>query len=85
MVDYRGLSVVTNGDGYPIPNVSNVLDAISEGQHFAKLDLVPGYFGYWQIPVNPSHRHKTAFATNLGLYEFHRIPFGLKTDPQAFQ
>ena len=41
--------------------------------------------GYWQIPVNPAHRHKTAFATHLGLYEFFRMPFGLKTAPQTFQ
>ena len=41
--------------------------------------------GYWQIPVNPDHQHRTAFATHLGLYEFFRMPFGLKTAPQTFQ
>ena len=29
--------------------------------------------------------HKTAFATHLGLYEFLRMPYGLKTTPQTFQ
>ena len=29
--------------------------------------------------------HKTAFATHLGLYESLRMPYGLKTAPQAFQ
>ena len=46
VVDYRGLNTVTAGDGYPIPSVSNVLDALSGGKKFAKLDLANGY---WQV------------------------------------
>ena len=82
VVDYRGLNTVTAGDGYPIPSVSNVLDALSGGKKFAKLDLASGY---WQVLVNPDHVHKTTFATHLGLYEFLRMPYGLKTAPQTFQ
>ena len=82
VVDYRGLNAITSGDGYPIPSVSNILDALSGGKLFAKLDLASGY---WQVPVNPAHVHKTAFATHLGLYEFLRMPFGLKTAPHTFQ
>ena len=43
VVDYRGLNAVTSGDGYPIPSVANILDAISGGKYFAKLDLASGY------------------------------------------
>ena len=82
VVDYRGLNTVMAGDGYPIPSVSNVLDALSGGKKFAKLDLTSGY---WQVLVNPDHVHKTAFATDLGLYEFLRMPYGLKTALQTFQ
>ena len=82
VVDYRALNAITLGDRYPIPNVSNILDAISEGKIFAKLDLASGY---WQVPVNPKHREKTAFCTHLGLWENIRMPFGLKTAPQTFQ
>ena len=82
VVDYRGLNTVTSGDGYPIPSVSNVLDALSGGKTFAKLDLASGY---WQVLVNPDHVHKTAFATHLGLYEFTRMWYGLKTTPQTSQ
>ena len=69
------------GDGYPILSVSNVLDALSGRKKSAKLDLASGY---WQVLVNPDHVHKTAFATHLGLYEFLRMPDGLKTAPQTF-
>ena len=82
VVDYRRLNSVTLGDGYPIPSVSNILDALSGGKLFAKIDLASGY---WQVPVNPKHVHKTAFATHLGLFEFFRMPYGLKTAPQTFQ
>eukprot|EP00112_Aurelia_sp_Birch-Aquarium-sp1_P006609 Seg1725.9 transcript_id=Seg1725.9/GoldUCD/mRNA.D3Y31 product="Retrovirus-related Pol polyprotein from transposon 297" protein_id=Seg1725.9/GoldUCD/D3Y31 len=82
VVDYRGLNAVTLGDGYPIPNVSNILGDISEGKIFAKLDLASRY---WQVPVNPKHREKTAFCTHLGLWENLHMPFGLKTAPQTFQ
>ena len=46
VVDYRHLNAVTLGDGYPIPSVSNTLDALSGGKLFAKLDLASGY---WQV------------------------------------
>ena len=70
------------GDGYPIPSVSNILDALSGGKLFGKLDLATGY---WQVLVNPRHVHKTAFSTHLGLFEFLRMPYGFKTAPQTFQ
>ena len=83
-----GLCWITGGsilllpqDGYPIPSVSNVLDALSGGKTFAKLDLASGY---WQVSVNPDHVHKTAFATHLGLYGFTPMSYGLKTAPQTF-
>ena len=82
VVDYRGLNAVTSGDGYPIPSVSNILDALSGGKVFGKLDLASGY---WQVLMNPKHTHKTAFATHVGLYEFLRMPYGLKTAPHTFQ
>ena len=34
VVDYMGLNTVTAGDGYPIPSVSNVLDALNGGKNF---------------------------------------------------
>ena len=82
VVDYRRLNSATQGDGYPIPSISSVLDAVSQGKVFAKCDLVSGY---WQIPIRQSDQHKTAFYTHLGLYEFLRLPYGLKTAPNTFQ
>ena len=41
--------------------------------------------GYWQIVVDPEDRHKTAFMTRDGLFEFLVMPFGLTSAPATFQ
>ena len=69
VVDYRGLNSLTRGDGYPIPSIASVLDSISVGKVFGHCDLASGYR---QIPLSPQDRHKSAFCTHVGLYEFLR-------------
>lgn len=40
--------------------------------------------GYWQIPLEQDSKQYTAFLFDGHLYEFNRVPFGLKTASSGF-
>ena len=80
-VDYLRLNAVTKKDSYPLPNISQCLDALAGSVWFSCMDLNAGY---WQLAVAPEHREKTVFATSMGLYQFVKMPFGLVSAPSDF-
>ena len=81
-VDYRKLNEVTRKDAYPLPRIDDALDSLSHARWFSTLDLASGY---WQVEVESEDRHKTAFATRQGLFEFNVLGFGLCNAPSTFQ
>ena len=81
-VDYRRLNSVTDMDAYPLPRIEDILDSIGRAKFITTLYLAKGY---WQVPVSPGDRAKTAFVSPLGLYQFTTMPFGLCGAPSTFQ
>ena len=80
-IDFRALNKVTRFDAEPIPDVEVLFTKLKGKTIFSKLDLTKGY---WQIPMAPEDKEKTAFRTPLGLFQFKRMPFGLCTAPSTF-
>ena len=81
-VDYRRLNSVTKKDAYPLPNISDSLDALSGSRLFSVVDLVSGFH---QCELEESDREKTAFNTHQGLYQFKVLPFGISNSTGTFQ
>ena len=80
--DYRRLNDVTIRDSYPLPHIHDFTAKLAGSVIFSKVDLVKGYH---QIPMSETDIPKTAISTPFGLFEFLRMPFGLKNAAQAFQ
>ncbi len=80
--DYGPLNAITQIDKYPIPHLQDFSAHLFGCKIFSKIDLIRGYH---QIPMAKGDRHKTAIITPFGLYEYSRMPFGLKNAAQTFQ
>lgn len=80
--DFRKVNEITYFDSYPLPRISDCLDALSSARWFGCMDLNSGF---WQISMKESDKEKTAFSTSQGLYQFRVMPFGLCTAPSSFQ
>ncbi|KAK7877068.1 hypothetical protein WMY93_032223 [Mugilogobius chulae] len=80
--DFRRLNNATTNDRYPVPHIQDFSAHLAGAIVFSKVDLVRGYH---QVPVNAQDVPKTAVITPFGLFEFLRMPFGLKGAAQTFQ
>nr|GEV70986.1 reverse transcriptase domain-containing protein [Tanacetum cinerariifolium] len=81
-IDYRKLNEATRKDHFPLPFVDQMLERLTENQYYCFLD---GFFGYFQIPINPKDQEKTTFTCPYGTFAYRRMPFGLCNALCTFQ
>jgi len=72
--DYRRLNRMTLPDKYPVPHLRDFTHRLHGCNIFSTLDLERAYFN---IPMAPEDREKTALITPFGLFQFNVMPFGL--------
>ena len=81
VTDFRILNKVIIDDRFPVPAMEDIISSIGKKKYFSTIDLVKGYL---QIPLDEDSGPYTAFSTDIGHYQYTRLPFGLKTAPITF-
>jgi len=76
--DYRALNKLTVKNRYSLPRMDQLFDEPSKAKVFSLVDLTSGY---WQVRIPEEDRHKTAFRTHIGHFEFKVLCFGLTNAP----
>ena len=82
-IDYsQTVNKFTLLDGYPLPRMQDIVQKVSLYNVYSTLDLKSAYH---QVELPEESRTYTAFEADGKLYQFRRLPFGLKNAVPCFQ
>nr|GEW82338.1 reverse transcriptase domain-containing protein [Tanacetum cinerariifolium] len=81
-INYRKLNEATRKDHFPLLFMVQMLERLAGNQYYCFLD---GFFGYFQIPIDPKDQEKTTFTCPYGTFAYHHMRFGLCNSPGTFQ
>lgn len=83
-VDFKNLNASSKKLGWPLPHIQQVIQRLGarKAKKFAVIDLLQGYY---QMPISAKSRSLTAFRTAEGLFQWKRLPMGLKGAGPAYQ
>ncbi|GJW03227.1 reverse transcriptase domain-containing protein [Tanacetum coccineum] len=62
--------------------MDQMLERLAGNEFYCFLD---GFFGYFQIPIDPQDQEKTTFTCPYGTFSYRRMPFGICNAPGTFQ
>ncbi|MBW0482742.1 hypothetical protein O181_022457 [Austropuccinia psidii MF-1] len=79
--DFRALNNSTKDDRYPIPRIPHGLDKLAKAKYITKMDCMKGFH---QNGVRPNSMKLHKIILHMSIYDYTRMPFGLKNAPALF-
>ncbi|POM65693.1 Reverse transcriptase [Phytophthora palmivora] len=67
---------------YPMPLINDLLEDLDKVLWYCSLDMASGF---WVVTMTDRARAISVFITPFGLFEWNRMPFGLKNASQIYQ
>lgn len=67
---------------YPLPRIEYLFSQLQRGKTFLKIDLSEAY---QQVLLTEESRQLVTISTHKGLFQYTRIPYGVKCAPSIFQ
>ncbi|KAL5473475.1 hypothetical protein EMCRGX_G027964 [Ephydatia muelleri] len=67
---------------YPLPKAEDLFTSLEGGERFTTLDLADAYL---QMTLDEEAKQYLVINTHKGLYQYHRLPFGVSSAPALFQ
>ncbi|MBW0567779.1 hypothetical protein O181_107494 [Austropuccinia psidii MF-1] len=80
--DFRALNTYTFLDSYPIPRIHETLTQLSKANFITSMDALKGFH---QNFFTPHSRKLLRIIAHCGIYEYLRMPFGIKNSPPHYQ
>ncbi|MBW0508923.1 hypothetical protein O181_048638 [Austropuccinia psidii MF-1] len=80
--DFRALNTYTVPDRYPIPRIQETLTQLSKAKYITSMDALKGFH---QNVLKPKANKLLKIITHCGIYEYHRMPFGIENAPSHYQ
>ncbi|MBW0576942.1 hypothetical protein O181_116657 [Austropuccinia psidii MF-1] len=80
--EFRALNTCTIPDGYLIPRIHETFTCLSQAKFITSMDALKGFH---QNVLTPHARKLLRIIAHCGIYEYLRMPFGIKNAPSYYQ